>query len=91
MKVHLSIKEYVNWTCKRTDDVDQLKWTTKAFIEGWKGIKEEYKHLSDIPAECLPSFLFVDQEEFRKAVKLCGSDDPELELDPIGGSDIEIE
>lgn len=89
MKVKLSIKEYIDWKWDKEDIERMTQWAKDALVYGWKGIREEYKKLNDIPEGYLPKYIFV--EGFEEAVKITGSDYPERELDPMGGGDIEIE
>lgn len=76
MKVTLSIKGYISWV-----------W----IIERNRDIRKEYKKLSDMPDGFLPKFVFVDEEEFNEALKICGSDYPKAELNTINGKEIDIE
>ena len=90
MKVKLSIGEYVDWKWENKDDIERMeKWSKNVIVDGWKGIREEYKKLSDIPEGYLPRRIFI--EGFEEAVKITGSENPEYELDPLGGENIDIE
>lgn len=90
MKVQLSIGNYIDWKWNSKDDEERLRgWATEVMKIGWKGIKEEYKVLSDIPEGYLPKYIFISG--FEEAVKICGSEESENELDPTGGLEIEIE
>ena len=77
MKVTLSIRQYINWI-----------WIFERIID----IRKEYKKLSDIPLEFLPKFVFVNENEFNEAVKMCGSTPSEEGMDNIiKGKDIDVE
>ena len=77
MKITLSIKKYINWI-----------W----IIERNRDIRKEYKKLSDMPDKCLPKLIFVNENEFDEAVKICGSTCSEEGMDNIAnGKDIDIE
>ena len=77
MKATLSIKEYIKWI-----------W----IIERNRDIRKEYKKLSDIPEKFLPKSVFVNENEFEEAVKICGSTCSEEGMDNIeNGKDIVIE
>lgn len=91
MKVKLSIGEYVSWKWENENDIDRMReFAEKVYIDGnWKGIKEELRCMSDIEEGYLPSHIFV--EGFEEALKLCGSENPEYELNPQGCTEVEIE
>ncbi len=77
MKITLSIKKYISWI-----------W----IIERNRDIRNEYKKLSDMPDKFLPKFIFVNENEFNDAVKICGSTCSEEGMDNIAnGKDIDIE
>lgn len=77
MKVTLSIKKYIGWI-----------W----LMERSRDIRKEYKKLSDIPLKFLPKFVFVNENEFDEAVKICDSTCSEEGMDNIvNGKDIDIE
>lgn len=80
MKVTLSIRQYINWMWILERDID---------------IRKEYRKLSDLPIPCsvgfLPKFVFLNEEEFAEALKVCGSDNPEEYLNTVPGADIDIE
>lgn len=77
MKVMLSIKKYIGWT-----------WIIERNID----IRKEYKKLSDIPLKFLPKFVFVNENEFDEAVKICGSTCSEEGMDNmVNGQDVDIE
>lgn len=77
MKVTLSIGKYISWI-----------W----IIERNRDIRDEYKKLSDMPDTFLPKFIFVNENEFDEAVKICGSTCSEEGMDNIvNGKDIDIE
>ena len=77
MKATLSIKKYIGWV-----------WIIERNID----IRKEYKKLSDVPLKFLPKFVFVNENEFGEAVKICGSTCSEEGMDNISnGKDIDIE
>lgn len=77
MKVTLNIRKYLDWIL---------------VIEGNMDIRKEYKKLSDIPLTFLPKFVFVNENEFNKSLKICGSTCSEEGMDNIAnGKDIDIE
>lgn len=90
MKVKLDTGAYVDWKWQDKNDKDRMEEFTKTvMVEGWKGIRDEYKVLKDIPEGYLPKFVFI--EGFEEALKICGSENPEYELDPHGDEKGEIE
>lgn len=77
MKVVLSIKKYIGWI-----------W----IIEKNRDIRKEYKKLSDIPLTFLPKFVFVNENEFDEAVRVCCSTCSEEGMDNMtNGKDVDIE
>ncbi len=55
-------------------------------------IRKEYKKLSDIPLSFLPKFVFLNEEEFNDAVKVCCSSTMEEGMDNLlKGNTIDIE
>ena len=77
MKVTLSIKKYISWI-----------W----IFERNRDLRNEYKKLSDMPDKFLPKLIFVNEDEFNEAVKVCGSTCSEEGMDNIAnGKDIVIE
>ena len=77
MKVKLSICKYIGWIY---------------FIERNRDIRKEFKKLSDIPDTFLPKFIFLNEDEYNEATKICGSTTTEEGMDNLkNGKDIEIE
>lgn len=90
MKVKLDTHAYIEWKWGDENDLERMEEFAKhLMIKGWKGIREEYKVLRDIPEGYLPKYIFIDG--FEDALKICGSDNPEYELDPQGDEEGKIE
>jgi hypothetical protein len=58
MKVELSIKEYLEWAYEDYESLDGF--LNRAFINGWKGVREEFKTIADMNIHgYLPKYIFV--------------------------------
>ncbi len=62
MKIKINIDKYIEWRFADVEDDSQQEFLLDIFIDGWKGISEEYEYLSDFYDihECIPKWLVTE-------------------------------